>query len=384
VARARSTIGNGRSGGTGGTGTSWAAVAWLVWALSAAASVQLAPSPVYVALVIAVAALVVSVHGLDTPFARAFPILIGVGVVFALLRTVLTVATTHGGPGPTLFTTPHVTLPDALGGFSVGGPIELPILLQSAAEGFVIVGVMAVFGAFNAVVSHYELVQATPRAFYEIGLVLIVALAFVPSTIAAISAVRDADRARTGGRVVRRGRLVRLVVPILETGMERAVALAESMDSRGFGRGAATVADRVSGWLGFASLLALGGAFVALVGEARTAAVALGLAGAFGLAAAVLTASKGTQRARYRPRRLTWADWALIGASLLAPALLALLVVADDASLTWTASPLHWPTFHVLPALSIGLLLAPIARRPAEMRAPRSLSGLGERIKEPV
>jgi energy-coupling factor transport system permease protein len=384
VARAGSTIGNGGSGGSGGADGSWAAVAWLVWALSAAASVQLAPSPVYVALVVAVAALVVSVHGLDTPFARAFPTLLGVGVVFALSRTVLTVATTHGGPGPTLFTTPDVSLPDALGGFTVGGPIELPILLQSAAEGFVIVGVLAVFGAFNAVVSHYELVQAMPRAFYEIGLVLIVALAFVPSTIAAISSVRDADRARTGGRVVRRGRLVRLVVPILETGMERAVALAESMDSRGFGRGAVTAADRVSGWCGFASLLALGGAFVALVGEARTAAVALGLAGAIGLAAAVLTASMGTRRVRYRPRRLTLGDWALVGASLAAPALLALLVVADDASLTWTASPLHWPTFHVLPALAIGLLLAPLARRPALMRSPRSLSGLGERIEEPV
>lgn len=346
---------------SGGAATSWPAVVWLAWAISAGASVQLAPSPVYVALVIAVAALVVSVHGLDTPFARAFPTLLTVGVTFALLRMVLTVATTHGGAGATIFTTPELSVPDALGGFTVGGSVELEILLQSAAEGFAVVGVMAVFGAFNAVVSHYELVQSAPRAFYELGVVMIVALAFVPSTVGAISSVRDADRARTGGRVVRRGRLVRLVVPILETGLERAVRLAESMDSRGFGRGRITARERLSGWCGFASLLALGGAFVALVSRARLAAVLLGLAGAIALAVAVLLASKQTRRARYRPRRLTRSDRALIAVSLAAPGALALLTMLGDESLSWGASPLRWPAFHLLPALAIGLLLAPLA-----------------------
>jgi energy-coupling factor transport system permease protein len=368
----------------GGTATSWPAVVWLAWAISAGASVQLAPSPVYVALVIAVAALVVSVHGLDTPFARTFPTLLTVGVTFALVRMVLTVATTHGGSGATILTTPEFSVPDALGGFTVGGSVELEILLQSAAEGFAVVGVMAVFGAFNAVVSHYELVQSAPRAFYELGVVMIVALAFVPSTVGAISSVREADRARTGGRVVRRGRLVRLVVPILETGLERAVRLAESMDSRGFGRGRATASERLSGWFGFASLLALGGSFVALVGHARLAAVLLGVLGAIGLAVAVLVASKQTTRARYRPRRLTGPDRALIAAALAAPGFLALLTVLGDESLSWGASPLRWPAFHLLPALAIGLLLAPLMRRPASMRAPRSVSGLPERIEVPA
>jgi energy-coupling factor transport system permease protein len=380
MTQTRSTTVVTRSGADG----SWPSVVWLAWALSAAACVQLAPSPVYVALVIAVAAFVVSVHGLDTPFARTFPTLLMVGIVFALLRMVLTVATTHGGPGPTIFTTPEFSLPDALGGFTVGGSIELEILLQSAVEGFAVVGVMAVFGAFNALVSHYELVQSAPRAFYELGVVVIVALAFVPSTIAAISSVRDADRARTGGRVVRRGRLVRLVVPILETGMERAVGLAESMDSRGFGRGVVTARERLSGWCGFASLFALGGAFVALVGRARLAASVLGLVGAIALAVAVLLASSQTRRVRYRPRRLTSADRALIVVSLAAPGVLALLTVIGDESLAWDASPLRWPTFQLLPALAIALLLAPLARRLVPMRAARSLSGLPERIEVPA
>ena len=63
------------------------------------------------------------------------------------------------------------------------------------------------------------------------------------------------------------------------------------MDSRGFARAGASAQDRAAGWWGLVSLLALGGAFVALIGEAGTVAAVLGLAGAVGLGAAILLAS---------------------------------------------------------------------------------------------
>ena len=338
----------------------WHAGVWMVWALAAAAGVQIAPSPVYVALVIGIAALAVSLHARPGPYARAFPILLGVGVFFAVARTLLTALTTHG-VGTVLFTLPEATLPRLLGGFTVGGPFELHVVLQSLVEGFAIVGVMAVFGAFNSVVSHSELVQSTPRAFYEVGLVVIVALAFVPSTLTAIADVREADRARTGGRVVRRGRLLRQLVPVLELGMERAVTLAESMDSRGFARVGADARDQAAGWCGVVSLLALGGAFVALIGERRTLASVLGLAGAVGLVVAVVLASMSTERVRYRPRHMTRADWLVAAAALLAPVALAVSSIAGDDSLTWFAtSTLRWPTLHLAPALALLPLLVPV------------------------
>jgi energy-coupling factor transport system permease protein len=338
----------------------WHAGVWMVWALAAAACVELAPSPVYVALVIAIAGLTVALHARPGPYARAFPILVGVGVFFAVARMVLTVLTTHG-VGEVLFTTPDVTLPRLLGGFTVGGTIELPVMVQSLTEGFAIVGVMAVFGAFNSVVSHSELVQSTPRAFYEVGLVVVVALAFVPSTLAAIADVRDADRARTGGRVVRRGRLLRQILPVLELGLERAVTLAESMDARGFARTGAGPRDRVAGWCGVASLLALAGAFVALVGDRRTLAAIVGGAGAVGLVVAVLLASAGTERIRYRPRRMARADWLVAVVVGLAPVALAVCSIAGDGSLRWFGSePLRWPPLHAAPALALLPLLVPV------------------------
>jgi hypothetical protein len=108
-----------------------------------------------------------------------------------------------------------------------------------------------------------------------------------------------------------------------------------------------------------ASLLALGGAFVALIGRADTAAAFLGLSGAVGLAIAILLASSGTRRTRYRPRRMRASDWLVAGVALLAPIALASVSWVGDHSLVWSASPLAWPTLHVAPALALLPLLVP-------------------------
>ncbi len=318
-------------------------------------------------MVVAVAALVVEAQANDAPLAGAFPVLVAAGAAFAALRVVLTALTAHTG-GEAIVTLPHVGLPALLGGFTVGGPVERDVVVRAAAEAWVVLGVMAVFGAFNAVVSHYELVQAAPRAFYELGLALSVALAFVPSTITAIGSVREADRARTGGRVVRRGRLLRQLVPILETGMERAVGLAESMDSRGFGHRRPTRAEAGAGWLSALALLGLAGAFVALVARAGGVATALGVAGAVSLGAAVVVASRGARRVRYRPRRLSGRERAFALGAWIAPAGLAVLHATGDRTLDWPASVLGGLG---LPPVSIGGLLC-VAALAMPMLVPRA------------
>ncbi|MEZ5181270.1 MAG: hypothetical protein R2702_05275 [Acidimicrobiales bacterium] len=353
------------------------AVTWLTWAIAAAAAVQIAPNPLYVALVLAISFLVVSAHRLDTTLARAFPILVGLGIAFAVLRVVLTALTTHspaidGPPEYLWFTLPSFGLPRLLGGFTVGGTIEGDVVLYAAAQAFAVVGIMGAFGAFNAVASHHELVQAAPRAFHEPGLIVTVALAFVPSTMAAVADVREADRARTGGRVVRRGRLVRLTVPIVESGLERAVALAESMDSRGFARQARGGADRVAAWLGLGALLALGGGFVALIGRRGAVAAIAGAVGVIALVGAVVLSSRAVRTTRYRPRRLAPLDLAVGAISIAVPISLALLSTLGDQQLWWSAPPVTFPTFSIGPALCIGLLAVPV------LIPPRPVPGVEE------
>src|SRR5688572_28015244 len=96
---------------------------WLLWALAAAASVQVAPNPLYVVVVVAIAGLVVQSQAADGPLVSAFPVLVIAGIAFAVLRLMLTVLTTHG-TGDALFTLPEATLPRLLGGFTVGGSVE--------------------------------------------------------------------------------------------------------------------------------------------------------------------------------------------------------------------------------------------------------------------
>lgn len=334
------------------------AVTWFLWALAAAATVQLAPNPLYVAVVIAAAAVVVEAHGGDRPLRRAFPLLLGVGVVFAVVRVVLTGLTTHTGIG-TLVELPEATLPGLFGGFTVGGTVDAGVLARAAAEGFALVGVMAAFGAFNAVVAHDELVRVAPKAFHEVGLIVTVALAFVPSTIAAVAAVREADRARTGGTVVRRGRLLRQILPVLESGLEKAIHLAESMDARGFGHLPAAPREVAGGWLGGVGLLAIAGSFLALVGRAQAVAGALVAVGVVAVLAAVAVAGRGSHRARYRPRRLTRIDRAIALGALTPPAVLAILAALDDPTLVWPRSPLGLPALNAVALVAVAALAVP-------------------------
>jgi energy-coupling factor transport system permease protein len=150
---------------------------------------------------------------------------------------------------------------------------------------------------------------------------------------------------------------------VLESGLERAVNLAESMDSRGFAHGGASPRDRAAGWCGVGSLVALASAFVALIARSTTLAAALGLAGVVGLLVAIRLASVGDARVRYRPRRFTRADRIVCAGSVATPVALASLSLAGDGSLSWTTSPLHWPALHVLPVVALAGLMTPLLRR---------------------
>jgi energy-coupling factor transport system permease protein len=338
------------------------ALTWGWWALAAVATIQIAPSPTYVILVVLIAALVVEVHGRGGRFGATFKILVMVAAAFVVLRVVLA-AVTAPGAGPVWFTLPQVDLPALLGGFALGGPVHAHVVLRAAAEGLVIVGVVAAFGAFNAVVSHHELVRTAPRAFHEVGLVVTVALAFVPSVVASVAAVREADRARTGGRTVRRRRLLRLVLPVVESGMERAMHLADSMDARGFAHGGPSDRERTAGWLSLGALLALGAGFAALVGREAGLATLLGVIGGLLLVLAIAVASSASARPRYRVRRPGRVDAVVALAVTAAPVGVGLTSAVTGARLAWDVTTQPLPGFEPLAAIAILALALPAAIR---------------------
>ena len=351
----------------------WHSVAWLVWALAGAATVQLAPSPVYVALIIGIAWLVVEVHAPEGPYRRAFPVLLMLGVVFTLFRIVISALTAHSGID-VIVTLPELTVPRLLGGFTVGGTVEAGVILQAVQQGFALIGMLAVFGAFNAIVSHYELVQSSPRAFHELGVITTVALAFVPSTVESVSAVREADRARTGGRSIRRGRILRSIVPVLERGLGargRALGIHGRSGLRVRGEHARRPGRRLV--RARRAARARGRVRCPRRPGAQPAAIGFGLAGiGFLIAAAWLASGRTRDRRRYRHRRMAPGDWAMVAGSLVTPLVIGIVGLAGEDSLAWVPSPVHWPTFQPLVALALVPLLLPLTRvpRPPSDAAP--------------
>ena len=182
--------------------------AWLVWALCAGIMAILTTNPFYLLPLAAVAWFVyASCHG-DHPALRSFRVFALFGVAALVTRTVLVVF----------------------------GPIQAGSVLTALLEGLRVAVLLMVFGAFNSVVDPYRALKLAPRRVHEPALAAALALSIAPRYVEAGARVREAQRLR--GIDVRRWRsLAALAVPVLETGMEEALTLAESMDARGHGRG---------------------------------------------------------------------------------------------------------------------------------------------------
>ena len=182
--------------------------AWIAWATCAGLVTFTTTNPWYLAVVVAVAWFVYATHRIDGPAARSFRVFLLFGLVTMLIRGALV-----------LFAT-------------VNASNVVFHLIEGARLGVILV----VFGTFNAVTDPYGVLRLAPRRFHEPALAAALALSIAPRTITALVRVREAQAMR--GIEVRRLRtLPALLVPVLETGMEEAVTLAESMDARGHGRG---------------------------------------------------------------------------------------------------------------------------------------------------
>jgi energy-coupling factor transport system permease protein len=182
--------------------------AWIAWAAGAGIVALSTTNPVYLVPLLAVAWFVYAMHRHAGPSARSFRALLVIGAVALLARTGLVLLDT----------------------------VDASTVAFSFLEGLRLAVLLVVFGTYNAVADPFGVLRLAPRRFHEPALAAALALSIAPRTMESAVAVREAQRLR--GIEVRGWRaLPALALPVLETGMESALALAESMDSRGHGRG---------------------------------------------------------------------------------------------------------------------------------------------------
>ncbi|HWC14737.1 MAG TPA: hypothetical protein VG929_09085 [Actinomycetota bacterium] len=183
--------------------------AWLLWATAAGLVAISTTNPFYLLALVGVALLVHAACARPGPALRSLKVFVAFGLITIVTRTGLT------------FLSP---------------PVSASSVVTGLLEGLRLATLLTVFGTFNAVSDPSAILKLAPRRFHEASLAAALALSIAPRTVVAAGEVREAQRMR-GIHVSRLRMLPALAVPVLETGMEQAMALAESMDARGHGRG---------------------------------------------------------------------------------------------------------------------------------------------------
>jgi energy-coupling factor transport system permease protein len=198
----------------------------------ALACAVIATGSVFVALgAVGVAALLVYLRREEGPWGSSFKWSLIAGLYLLVIRLITGILIGVPRPGTTIFTVPRVELPSWLPGIRIGGAVTWERLSSSLSEGLVIASVIALFGAANSVTSPRKLLRTLPTSLYQVGVALTIATTVLPQLVSSITRIRSAQFLRNGKKV----RVSSIALPLLEESLSRAIHLAQSMESRGYG-----------------------------------------------------------------------------------------------------------------------------------------------------
>ncbi len=340
-----------------------------MWAAGLAAGAMRMTNPLLLGLILVVAAYVVAARKADAPWAGSFSLFLRLGVLVIVLRMVLEMLFGVRLPGTVVFTLPSVDLPDWAAGVSLGGPVTVEMLLDGFTQGLRLAVVLACFGAANTLASPYRLLRSLPTVLYEAGVVVTVALSFAPQVVMAAGRRREARRLR--GRTAKGVRAMRgIALPVLEGSLDRSVALAASMDARGYGRQAdlSPSTRRVAAASTVLGLIAICGGVYGLLDSGAPAALGLPMLGAGALICAIGLVAKGrrTPRTRYRPDAWGAPEWLTVISGGVALAGIVLAARIDPQSVDMPLYPLAWPAVPIVAVIGtlVAVLPAFVAPKP--------------------
>ncbi|MER6329744.1 energy-coupling factor transporter transmembrane component T [Streptomyces sp. NPDC001034] len=343
--------------------------AWWLWAISLGTAATRTTNPLLLALLVAASAYVVATHRSPAPWARSYTAFAKLALAVLLIRLVF--ATVLGSPIPgthTLLTLPEIPLPHWAQGIRLGGEVTAEALVFAVYDGLRLATLLVCVGAANALASPSRLLKSLPGALYETGVAVVVALTFAPHLIADVQRLRAARRLR--GRPDRgiRG-LLQVGLPVLEGALERSVALAAAMESRGYGRTAEVPARvrRTTAALTLGGLLGIcAGTYGLLTAEGGSYGAPLLLAGIAAALAGLRLGGRRSPRTRYRPDPWDLRAWLVTGSGVAVAALLTLASARAPEALHPGVVPLTAPTLPLWPAASVLLALLPALVVPRE------------------
>jgi energy-coupling factor transport system permease protein len=332
------------------------ALAWLAWLAAVVAVLIVTRNPFYLGVTllwVAATAWAVRATGEHTTGQMATLSLLRFGLFVIPMAALFNALFVHVG------TTVIFTLPASWP--VVGGPITLEAAVYGALNGLALTGLFAAFMIFNRVVAVRSLIQLTPRAYFPVAVTVAIAVTFAPSTLRQIEQIREAQAIR--GRAMRGlGSWLPLFLPLLSSGMERALQLAEAMTARGFASAGGATHDMRTQAMLLLGLLAFGaGWLLRLAWNLPLAGAFLILIGAALFMVAVWIAGRRHPHTTYRPAPWRARDTAVVAAAgVTAACFLLPLPRFDQSTLAYTTYPtLTMPGFSLALGLATWGLLAP-------------------------
>ena len=351
--------------------------AWWAWALGTAAAVSMTTNPLLLTLIALCVLTVIVLRRTDAPWARSIVAYLALAGIVIVIRMSFQIVVGAGLGSTVLFTLPEIALPDWAAGIRLGGPVMAEGIYYAFCEALRLGVMLICLGAANALANPRQALRSVPAALYEASVAVVIALSFAPQLIESIGRVRRARQLRggsgTGWRAVRG-----VAMPVLADAIDRSLALAASMEVRGFGRtrgGAQPTALATIATLLAMGAVVLGGFGLLSGGSSVWWAVPALAVGVLGTIASLRNAGRRLRVTRYRPQAWLPRDGALVALGALAALAypVSAFLVPGDLGAVWQPpiDPLTWPELHpVMAGILVPVLAAvPLSPAPAQ-KAP--------------
>lgn len=290
------------------------------WTLGLAFAIWSAVSENLLSLlgIVALNILIIAVLRDRAPWAQSLRFYLVTGLFVVAVRLVFRIIFNFDSTDDLALNLPtlHLNL-GALGEVEMFGRVSRIAIESALHDGLRMAAIILSVGMANSLANPRRLLKSTPSALYEVAAAFVIAINMAPQLISSAKRVRKFSKLR--GRSKKRNLLSSIVIPTLEDTIERSMALAASMDSRGFGRRGTLT--RVQARLArAASLLAISafgiGSYLILTSTEIWAASLVFASGFLALIVNLRLARIGRLKTNYSQQRLAPADILVLAVAL--------------------------------------------------------------------
>ena len=274
---------------------------WWALGLCLAAAASLADSIFMTGLVLAFAIFAMLLLREGAPWSRSIRFYLFLGSFVVMMRVLFRIVFNSSNPSdPIALNLVAINF----AGIDFLGAVTWITLQTAVTDGLRLAAIIISIGMANTLANPKRLLKSTPGALYELATSMTVAINLAPQLIESLQRVRRARALR--GRSKGISQLSSIVIPVLVDTIDHSLALAASMDSRGFGRPGHLSNSQVV--LGRA--LSLGGILLILIAtyfllatNATAFAVSLIAIGVVALFFTIRLASRRNLRTRFRKQK---------------------------------------------------------------------------------